>query len=289
VCVCVCGCLSDDESAVGSMGGSSVDDSSRTGTSSSSAVGAPDMLQFSERAASLIQNRFRRYQRSILRSSLAPSNSAATETLPASIAMGINSSERESSSSSCDESDSDVADIWAAAAMQASRGLNYDTPARVEATEYHAKFESRHSDNMGAVGGAANVVSALGLESQCRAIDSVFLVEDYESDGNLPDITETTEHDEESFFDHSENEEEEKEEEEEEEKKGRAKFLWGVAAAAGVFVGASLVNGMLGGPPVDEDDAIGVAVIVKGGGTGASGAGAGTGGGAGAGGASAAQ
>jgi hypothetical protein len=101
--------------------------------------------------------------------------------------------------------------------------------------------------------------------------------------GAKPDVTETTEHeDDEDFTEHSEEEEVAKEEH----RSGKA--LWGIAAIAGTFIGATMVSGILGGSPVDEDDAIVVVTLVKGsagGGGGGAGGGAGAGvGGAGAGG-----
>jgi hypothetical protein len=96
-----------------------------------------------------------------------------------------------------------------------------------------------------------------------------------------PDVTETTDHeDDEDFTEHSE---------EEEVAKGDQRSrnaLWGTAAIAGTFVGASMISSMIGGSPVDEDDAIAVVALTKGsiggGGGGAGGAGgAGAAGGAG--------
>lgn len=100
-------------------------------------------------------------------------------------------------------------------------------------------------------------------------------------DSDTPEVIDATDRDDdEEFSDHSAKEEEKGEKVEE---KSRAQYLWGVAAIAGTFIGANLVGRMLGGSPVDEDDAIAVVAIIKGGG------GAGAGGGGGAGGASSAQ
>jgi hypothetical protein len=100
------------------------------------------------------------------------------------------------------------------------------------------------------------------------------------------DVTEIIDHEsDEDFTEHSEEEEVAKEEH----RSGRA--LWGIAAIAGTFIGVTMIGGVLGGPPVDEDDAIAVVTIVKGGagggGGGAGGTGGGGAGGGGAGGASA--
>ena len=93
-----------------------------------------------------------------------------------------------------------------------------------------------------------------------------------------PDVTETTDHeDDEDFTEHSEEEEVAKEEH----RSGKA--LWGIAAIAGTFIGARMISGMMGGSPADEDDAIAVVALTKsgvgGGGGGAGGAGAGGAGG----------
>jgi hypothetical protein len=75
-----------------------------------------------------------------------------------------------------------------------------------------------------------------------------------------PDVTESTEHeDDEDFTEHSE----EKEVVFKEEQRS-GKSLWGVAAIAGTFIGATMINGMMGGSPVDEDDAIAVGALTKG-------------------------
>jgi hypothetical protein len=166
------------------------------------------------------------------------------------------------------------------------RGISEDQDGNIE--------HSKHTANIGARVGAATGVSTLVLGSEGNSVDTVVYIEGNATYSELPDITEATEHDEEDFSDHSET----TKEEEEEAKKKRAKFLWGVTAATGTLIGASLVRGLMSGSPVDEDDAFGVAAIVKGGagggsggggGGGACGAGAGTGGAAEAGGVSTAQ
>jgi hypothetical protein len=96
-----------------------------------------------------------------------------------------------------------------------------------------------------------------------------------------PDVTETTNHeDDEDFTEHSE----EKEVAKEEQRSGKS--LWGITAIAGTFIGMKMISGMMSGSPVDEDDAIAGVALTKGS---ASGGGGGTGvggtGGAGAGGA----
>jgi hypothetical protein len=93
-----------------------------------------------------------------------------------------------------------------------------------------------------------------------------------------PDVTETTDHeDDEDFTEYSE----EKDVAKEEQRSGKA--LWGIAAIAGTFIGATMISAMRGGSPVDEDDAIAVGTLTKGGasggGGGAGGAGAGGAGG----------
>jgi hypothetical protein len=94
-----------------------------------------------------------------------------------------------------------------------------------------------------------------------------------------PDVTETTYYeDDEDFTENSE----EKEVAKEEQRSGKA--LWKITAIAGTFIGATMISGMLGGSPVDEDDAVAVAALIKGsaggggGGAGGGGAGAGAGG-----------
>lgn len=92
--------------------------------------------------------------------------------------------------------------------------------------------------------------------------------------GAPPDVTETTDHeDDEDLTEHLD----EKEVAKEEHRSGKA--LWGVAAIAGTFIGATMISGMIGGSPVDEDDAVAVVTLIKGsaggGGGGAGGAGAG--------------
>jgi hypothetical protein len=101
-----------------------------------------------------------------------------------------------------------------------------------------------------------------------------------------PDVTETTDYeDDEDFTEHSE---------EEEVAKGEQRSrnaLWGTAAIAGTFVGASMISSMIGGSPVDEDDAIAVVALTKGsiGGGGGGVGGAGVGGAGGTAGATSAQ
>jgi hypothetical protein len=94
-----------------------------------------------------------------------------------------------------------------------------------------------------------------------------------------PDVNETKDHeDNEDFTEHSE----EKEVVSKEEQRS-GKSLWGITAIAGTFVGATMISGIMGGSPVDEDDAIAVAALTKasagGGGGGTGGAGAGGAGG----------
>jgi hypothetical protein len=82
-----------------------------------------------------------------------------------------------------------------------------------------------------------------------------------------PDVTETTDHeDDEDFTEHSE----EKEVAKEEHRSGKA--LWGIAAIAGTFIGATILMSMI--MPVDEDDVIALVAFTKGG-TGVSGGGGG--------------
>jgi hypothetical protein len=74
-----------------------------------------------------------------------------------------------------------------------------------------------------------------------------------------PDVTETTDHeDDEDLTEYSE----EKEVAKEEHRSG--KKLWGIAAIAGTFIGATMVGGMIGGSPADEDDVIAVVALTKG-------------------------
>jgi hypothetical protein len=103
--------------------------------------------------------------------------------------------------------------------------------------------------------------------------------EDYDYDGEdplylgeLPDIQEATEHDDTEWFDDEpieETKEEEKVEEKEEEQElppeevphssSRAKYLWGVAAAAGAVVGGVMIAVKVSrqeGEVVDEDDVV---------------------------------
>jgi hypothetical protein len=92
-----------------------------------------------------------------------------------------------------------------------------------------------------------------------------------------PDLTETTDHeDDEDLKEHTE------EDEAAEEPKTRSgKYLWGVTAAAVGFMAPKMLSAMMGGgSPVDEDDALSAAMLIQGsqGSAGAS-AGAGAGGG----------
>jgi hypothetical protein len=109
-------------------------------------------------------------------------------------------------------------------------------------------------------------------------------------DGDKPDITETTEHeDDEDSTEYSEKEGSDKENEKEQTHRS-GKYLWGVVAIAGTFIGASILSSMT--TPVDEDDVIALTAFAKGGagvgggggGGGGTGATAGVGAGAGAGG-----
>jgi hypothetical protein len=94
--------------------------------------------------------------------------------------------------------------------------------------------------------------------------------------GEKPDVTEIIDHEgDENFTEHSEEEEVAKEEP----RSGRA--LWGIAAIAGTFIGATIIGGMIGGSPVDEDDAIAAVTVIEGGAGGGGGGGGGAGGGAG--------
>jgi hypothetical protein len=95
-----------------------------------------------------------------------------------------------------------------------------------------------------------------------------------------PDVTETIHHeDDEDFTENSE----EKEVAKEEHRSGKG--LWKIAAIAGTFIGATMIRGMIGDSPVDEDDAIAVVTLTKdsavggGGDAGFGGTGAGAGGG----------
>jgi hypothetical protein len=107
-------------------------------------------------------------------------------------------------------------------------------------------------------------------------------------DGEKPDITETTDHeDDEDSTEYSEKEGADKENEKEQTHRS-GKYLWGVVAVAGTFIGAAILSSMT--TPVDEDDVIALAAFAKGGtgvgggGGGGGGAGATVGAGAGAGG-----
>jgi hypothetical protein len=87
-----------------------------------------------------------------------------------------------------------------------------------------------------------------------------------------PDVTETTDHEDDGdFIGYSE----EKEVAKEEKRSGKA--LWEIAVIAGKFIGATMISGMTFGSPVDEDDAIAVVALTKGS-TGGGGGGAGVGG-----------
>lgn len=90
--------------------------------------------------------------------------------------------------------------------------------------------------------------------------------------GELPDIQEATENDDTERFDDEpieETKEEEKEEEQElppeevPQSSSRAKYLWGVAAAAGVMVGGVMIAVKVSreGDVVDEDDAMAVVAL----------------------------
>jgi hypothetical protein len=94
-------------------------------------------------------------------------------------------------------------------------------------------------------------------------------------DGEKPDITETTDHeDDEDSTEYSEKVGADKENEKEQTHRS-GKFLWGVVAVAGTFIGAAILSSMT--TPVDEDDVIALAAFAKGG----AGAGGGGGGGGG--------
>jgi hypothetical protein len=102
---------------------------------------------------------------------------------------------------------------------------------------------------------------------------------DYDGDdplflGELPDIQEATEHDDSERFDdehHEETKEEEKVEEQElppeEIARGsnRAKYLWGVAAAAGAMVGGVMVAVKYSreADVVDEDDLVAAVALAS--------------------------
>jgi hypothetical protein len=76
-----------------------------------------------------------------------------------------------------------------------------------------------------------------------------------------PDLTETTDHeDDEDLKEHTE------EDEAAEEPKTRSgKYLWGVTAAAVGFMAPKMLSAMMGGgSPVDEDDALSAAMLVQG-------------------------
>jgi hypothetical protein len=74
-----------------------------------------------------------------------------------------------------------------------------------------------------------------------------------------PDVTETINHeDDEDFTENSE----EKEVPKEEHRSGKG--LWGIAAIVGTFIGATMISGLIGGSPVDEDDAIAVVTLTTG-------------------------
>jgi hypothetical protein len=96
-------------------------------------------------------------------------------------------------------------------------------------------------------------------------------------DADKPDVTETTEHEnDEDYTEYSEKEGIE-EEHEKEHTHRTGKHLWGVVAIAGTFIGASILRSMT--TPIDEDDVIALVAFAKGGtdvGGGGGGAGAGT-------------
>jgi hypothetical protein len=96
------------------------------------------------------------------------------------------------------------------------------------------------------------------------------------SDSDKPDVTETTEHENDEDFQESSEKEDIDEELEKEHTHRSGKYLWGVVAIAGTFVGASILRSMT--TPIDEDDVIALAAFAKGGadvGGGGGGAGAG--------------
>jgi hypothetical protein len=92
-----------------------------------------------------------------------------------------------------------------------------------------------------------------------------------------PDVTETSEHEDDEDFTESSEEKGTDEELEKEETHRSGKHLWRIAAIAGTFVGASILSSMTA--PVDEDDVIALVAFSKGG----AGVGGGGGGGGGAG------
>jgi hypothetical protein len=99
-------------------------------------------------------------------------------------------------------------------------------------------------------------------------------------DADKPDVTETTEHEDDQDLTEYSEKAGTAEENEKEETHRSGKYLWGVAAIAGTFVGASILRSMT--TPVDEDDVIALTAFAKGGAGVGGGGGGGGGGGAGA-------
>lgn len=233
-------------------------------------TGAMELLQHSDHAAALIQGRFRHSQRQRF-----------SENNPSSIALAVDSDEVTCSSGESFRLAGGAA--FGAAALLSAGAVaggavaatrpngpsgTIDTSPGIDqtASQDSSCSSSSHNDSQGSL-----MVAADPIDSGSK------------KGGDLPDVTEATDREEdEDGFD--KDDALDKEDKPPEKRSGR--YLWGVAAAAGTLIGATIVGGLLKGAPLDEDDAIAAAAIAKGSGGGAGGAGAGAGGaGAGAGGA----